>query len=114
VKLIHNNQTIKRKNNDFCWATEYPLHCKDIDGCIIELSGRYPSEGRVFNEKCKELFFVLDGKGKLSIEGKDISIKKGDLALIEVGEKYYWEGKLKMFVTCSPAWYPEQHKTIGL
>jgi hypothetical protein len=36
----------------------------------------------------------------------------GDLVLIEPGEKYFWEGNMDLFIPCSPAWYPEQHKLI--
>jgi len=32
--------------------------------------------------------------------------------LIEPGEKYYWEGKMTMFMPCVPAWYAEQHKEV--
>jgi len=28
------------------------------------------------------------------------------------GEKYFWEGEMEMFMPCTPAWYPEQHKEI--
>jgi mannose-6-phosphate isomerase-like protein (cupin superfamily) len=110
MKVTYKNQTSKFKNNEACLVTSYPFGNKDIDGCIIKLDGRYPSTGRVFNEKCKELFFIIDGSGKLVIENKEITLSKEDLVLVEIGEKYYWKGKIKMFVSCNPAWYPEQHK----
>jgi mannose-6-phosphate isomerase-like protein (cupin superfamily) len=110
MKIAYKNQTSKFENNKDCSVTNYPLGNKDIDGCIIELDGRYPSVGRVFNEKCKELFFIINGSGKLIIENKEIILNKEDLILVEAGEKYYWKGKMKMFVSCKPSWYPEQHK----
>jgi mannose-6-phosphate isomerase-like protein (cupin superfamily) len=112
MKVIHKNQTAKIKNSDVCTAIEYPLGDKDINGAVIELSGRYPDEGRVVNLKCKELAYIIEGSGKVVIEGEKVELHNGDLVLIEPGEKYFWEGNLKMFVPCIPAWYPEQHKKV--
>jgi len=66
---------------------------KDIDMSDVEISGRYPDGGRVVNEVCKELIFVQNGSGKIVIEGEEISLEKGDQALINPGEKYFYDGK---------------------
>lgn len=112
MKVIHKNQTKTFKNSQVCTAIEYPLRDKDINGAVVELNGRYPNKGRVVNLKCKELAYVVKGEGKLVVEGKEIALQEGDLALIEPGEKYYWEGSMTMFMPCTPAWYPEQHKEV--
>jgi len=112
MKLIHKNQTKTFKNSENCTAIEYPLGDKDINGAVVELTGRYPNKGRVVNLKCKELAYVIKGSGKIVIEGKEINLKEGDLILIEPNEKYFWEGKLRIFTSCLPAWYPEQHKEV--
>ncbi len=110
MKIIHKNQVKRFQNSDVCLAIEYPLGDKDINGAVIELKGRYPDKGRVVNLKCKELSYIIEGSGKVVVEGKETELKEGDLVLIEPGEKYFWEGNLVMFVPCVPAWYPEQHK----
>lgn len=112
MKIIRKNQTKKFQNSNTCTAIEYPMEDKDINGAIIELSGRYPEKGRVVNMKCKEIAYVIEGSGKVVVEGEEITLNEGDLVLIEPEEKYFWEGNLKMFVPCTPAWYPEQHKEI--
>lgn len=112
MKIIHKNQTNVFKNSDRCIAIEYPLGDKDINGAVIELDGRYPDKGRVVNLECKELAYILEGSGKLIIEDEEIEFEKDDLILLEPGEKYFWEGKCKMFVPCIPAWWPEQHKEV--
>lgn len=112
MKLIRKNQTKIFKNSDKCIAIEYPLEDKDINGAVIELEGRYPEKGRVVNEECKEIAYILEGFGRLVIEGKEIEFNQSDLLLLEPGEKYYWEGNFKMFVPCVPAWWPEQHKEV--
>jgi len=112
MKVIHRNQTEEFKNSDVCIATEYPLGDRAINGAVIKLNGRYPDEGRVVNLKCKELAYIINGSGKIVVEDKEIKLGKGDLLLIEPGERYFWEGNLTMFVPCTPAWYPEQHKEV--
>lgn len=113
MKVIKKNQTKEFKNSDKCIAIEYPLGDKDINGAVIKLSGRYPDKGRVVNAKCKEMAYVIKGSGEIVVEGKRVKISQGDLVLIEPNEKYYWKGKLMLFVPCVPAWYPEQHKEVG-
>jgi len=110
MKIIHKNQSEKRKNSENCVAIEYPLGDKDINGTVIELTGREPDKGRMVNLKCKELAYVINGFGRVVIEGKEVSLKAGDLILIEPGEKFFWEGNLTMFMPCTPAWNPEQYK----
>jgi mannose-6-phosphate isomerase-like protein (cupin superfamily) len=112
MRVIHKNQTKTFKNSDKCIATEYPMGDKDINGAVIELSGRYPEKGRVVNLECKELAYILEGSGKLVIEGEEIQFTEGDLFLLEPKERYYWEGNFKMFTPCIPAWWPEQHKEV--
>ena len=93
-------------------AREYPEGDLDIWGAVIEINGRYPEKGRTVNLECKELVYFLEGEGKLVVEDKEIEVRKGDQVVIEPGEKFYWQGKLKMFMPCTPAWHPEQHKQV--
>ncbi len=112
MKIIHKNQTKEFKNSEACIATEYPMGDKDINGSVVVVNGRYPEKGRVTNEKCKELAYIIKGSGKIVVEGEVIKLNEEDLILLYPGEKYYWEGDMKMFVPCAPAWYMEQHKEV--
>jgi mannose-6-phosphate isomerase-like protein (cupin superfamily) len=112
MKVIYKNQTKIFKNSEVCTAIEYPMGDKDINGAVIELSGRYPDKGRTVNERCKEMAYVIKGLGKVVVEGKEVQLNEGDLVLIEPGEKFFWEGKMTLFMPCTPAWYPEQHKEV--
>ena len=112
MKIVYKNQTKKFQNSEVCAAFEYPMDDKDINGAVIELSGRYPGEGRIMNEICREMAYVIKGSGKIIIEGKEVELAEGDLALVEPGEKYFWDGNLILFIASNPAWYPEQHKLV--
>lgn len=112
MKLIQKQDAREIANSKTCVAYEYPLGDKDINGAVIVLSGRYPEKGRTVNQKCKELAYVIEGSGMVVIENKQLHVQMGDLVFIEANERYYWEGNMKLFIPCTPAWYPEQHKEV--
>ena len=112
MKVVRQREASPHQNNEFCTATAYPTGDKDISVALIELTGRYPSKGTVLNEKCKELAYVIKGSGKLIVENKEVLLGEGDLVWIEPGEKYFWDGHMTLLMSCTPAWYPEQHREI--
>ena len=109
MKLVKKSEAKEFKNSNFCVAYEYQVGDKAINAAVIKLSGRYPDTGRVVNNVCKELVYVIVGNGDLNVYNKLIKLEQGDQALIEVGEKYYFDGKMTFITSCSPAWYPKQH-----
>lgn len=91
---------------------EYNIEDKDINYCIADINGRSPQKGFVVNHKCKEMIHVLSGGGILFINGKTFHLKQDDVVLIQPEEKYYFEGKMRLGIPCTPAWFPEQHEEI--
>lgn len=112
MKITRLHETKTNHVTKSCIAIEYPSGDKEIWGAVIKIDGRYPEKGRTVNEKCKELVYFLEGKGKLVVEDKIYKVQKGDQIVIDPGERFCWEGKLVMFMPCAPAWYPKQHKTV--
>jgi len=112
MKVIYKNQTKEIKKGDNFVVTEYPLKDRSINAAVIKVNGRYPNKGRIVNLKCKELIYIIKGYGELFVEGKKFELKRGDMVLIDLGERYYWHGRIKAFVSDTPAWYPEQFKII--
>ena len=109
VSFSKSEKIVKEKNKIF----EYNLKDKDINFCFCFIKGRYPLSGFALNENCKELAYVVSGKGKIFVEDKCYNLKKGDVVLINNGEKFYWEGNLKLAMPCSPAWNSKQYKIIN-
>lgn len=110
MKISRNNQTKTHSNSKTCVVQEYALQDEHMDMAVATLSGRYPEEKRVVNQECRELAYVLEGDGKVVVEGETVALTTGDVILIEAGEKYYWEGHMKLVISCQPAWHPEQHQ----
>jgi len=101
----------------FCKSTakiyEYDLPDKDINWCLCDVDGRFPEKGWALNKVCKEMVFIIEGNGKLVVEGRgEVTFKKNDLVFVEPNVKYYWMAKARFGIACSPAWYPEQHETF--
>lgn len=91
---------------------EYHIEDKDINYCIVDISGRFPVKNWAVNRKCKEMAHVLSGSGILNVDGVIYNLKKDDVVLIDINEKYYWEGEMRLGIPCTPAWYPEQHEDV--
>lgn len=113
MKIVKKSQTNTFQNSEFCTAVEYPMGDPDINGAVIVLTGRYPETGKVVNTKCKELAYIIKGSGKLILDEQEVDVSEGDLVLVEANENYCWEGNMTMFVPCTPAWYPQQHKEVN-
>jgi mannose-6-phosphate isomerase-like protein (cupin superfamily) len=112
MKVAKASQAQEFKNSPACTAIEYPLGDNDINGAVIKLNGRYPENGYVTNEVCKEMAYVIEGNGVLVTDTDSQQLHQGDVLLLLPGETYYFEGQLTMFMPCTPAWYPAQHQHI--
>ena len=113
MQVLHKNESQKHANASTCIVHEYPLGDTAINGAVAELNGRYPEQERVTNTACKELAYVIKGSGKIIVEDKETVLNQGDMVLIQAGEKYYWKGQMTLFLSCTPAWYPEQQWIPG-
>ena len=113
MKIVKFEQAQQFSNSDKCLVYEYDLNDKDINCATAIINGRYPDTGYCYNEECKELIYVVKGKGTINIkDGETIKFKEKDVILMGKGEAYYWAGDCTIIMPCTPAWYPEQHKFI--
>lgn len=112
MKISFKQQATEKKNSETCSLTEYALNDEMLDVAIATLNGRYPVERRTVNEQCDELAYVFEGEGRIVINNEEYTLSTGDVVLIEAGEKYFWEGNMKLFLSCRPAWKKEQHKLV--
>jgi mannose-6-phosphate isomerase-like protein (cupin superfamily) len=112
MNIARKTQTKETNVGDTMAVFEYPVMDNTLHGAVVEFKGRYPEKGRAVNEKCYEVGYVIKGSGKLVIEGNEIEFSEGDQLLIKPGQRYYWQATATMFMPCTPAWYPEQHKEV--
>lgn len=112
MELVKKSQAKRFKSFLSTTIWEYQMKDDQLSGAVAQINGRYPKKGRVVNKESKELVFILEGKGRLVVEGKEIWFEKGDLLLILPGERYFWEGKMRIFMANTPKWRVEQHKFV--
>jgi mannose-6-phosphate isomerase-like protein (cupin superfamily) len=91
-------------------AHEYDTRSIDINIAEVELHGRYPQSGVVYNELSTELVYILDGRANLTCAKQTTQLERGDVALIDPGKCYSWDGVATLLISCAPTWTPEQHK----
>jgi mannose-6-phosphate isomerase-like protein (cupin superfamily) len=109
MKLSNRSKRKRIRNGKNCVVYEYPMKDKIINGAIAEISGRYPEKGHALNRACNELVYVLNGNGNAFVRNKEVKLKTGDMILIEKKEKFYWDGKMTLFMSCVPSWSPKQY-----
>lgn len=109
MKIALKHQAKEKANSPTCSVTEYELKDDMLDMAIATIAGRYPEQNRIVNQQCDELAYVFEGEGKIVVNHHEYRLSAGDVLIIEAGDKYFWEGKMKLFLSCRPAWKEEQH-----
>lgn len=100
------------QNSPNCHVLEYG-NSGSIDGADIEINGRYPETNFALNEESDMVIRVLSGMGKLATKRAEVMLSVGDVAFVEHGEAYYFEGnELQLFMACTPAWKPKQYSEV--
>ena len=101
--IIKKSERKKHANAPSCVAYEYEHGDEDIDIAFIEIRGKYPEKGSAMNKICKEMVFVVGGKGKIEIDEKSYSLNEGDTVLIQPNQKYFFEGNIDLIFSCHPS-----------
>ena len=91
---------------------EYDMDDPDLCGATARITGRYPARGYVVNRKCKELVYVLEGRGRLIRPDGETAFAKGDAILVDIDEKYALDGEMTLFMATSPTFDPAQHEEV--
>lgn len=113
MQICLKHQTIERKNSNFCVVTEHHLNDEQIDFAIVKVNGRYPDRAYAVNRKCKEVVYIQNGTGQVTVDGIEHKLNEGDVVLIEAGEKFFWEGNMNLHIACHPAFTVEQHELVN-
>lgn len=112
MEVIRAKDAHRIENGDTCVAHEYGIKDLELNIARIEIRGRFPKEGMMRNTLAKEIVYVEEGEGSVSINNVAQEIGKGDVILYEKGEEVFWEGTLTLITACTPAWTPDQHEIL--
>ena len=112
MKICKKEQSIERRNGNYCTVTELPIETPSLNMATAEISGRYPESGHAINHKVSEMVYIQEGSGSITVNDQLTAFKNGDVVLVEPGDKFFWNGKFKGIISCSPAFTIEQHEVI--
>ena len=76
MKIYSKSESIERKNSDACLVTEYPIDDEALDFAIVQITGKYPDKKFAINNVCKEIVYVHEGNGKVTVNGPEHLIEK--------------------------------------
>ena len=60
-----------------------------------------------YHRRITEIYFILEGKGYLDIDGEQVAVKPMTSILIKPGSRHRAVGKMRVAITAMPAFYPE-------
>ena len=113
MEIIRREESRRFEHGTACTAHEYATKETSLNIARIEVRGRFPSIGTMRNTKVKEIVYVEQGEGTVTINNVITSIQQGDVILYVENEEVFWEGELILIIACTPAWTPAQHEMIG-
>jgi|SRR3989338_3188938 len=107
--LVKKKDSVKEIGTKECSVWDYRLPEKDLGISVQKITSRFPKTGWSRNSVCKEVCFILSGSGIVCVENKAHKVSRGDVVVINPGEKSYAKAKsMEILVVTSPDWYPDQ------
>lgn len=111
--VIKKAQSVLEVNSHVAKIFDYQLSSDDVGFSYQELHGRVPESGVGRNKQCDEWYFVIDGSGEVSIDGKAEVIEKGDLVIITKKSKSFLvANNMKILTITKPNWRDDQYEEL--
>ncbi|WP_457614099.1 cupin domain-containing protein [Methanopyrus sp.] len=73
---------------------------------VAEVSVRGEGEEH-YHRRTFEVYYVIDGRGKVVLNGRPVDIRRGDVVAIEPGTRHKVIGNLKILAVCIPPFDPD-------
>lgn len=109
MEIIRYSDRLTHSAHENSLVDEYIMQNKDIDVCVVSVSGRTPSHGQMVNREYTCVCYCVDGSGTVCGQ----SITKGDAFNILAGEKYWFDGIFKFVMSGTPAFDSDQNDLVG-
>jgi|GEM_PF-3483576 len=113
--VIHKAEAEKKTINQTTVEEYFTTQAPQLGLAVAEIDGFYPAADKwARNKSVEEMYFVVSGKGKVTLEGKGtFEIGTNDGVWMPKGVKYRVEGhKLRIVIPTGPTWTKEQHEWL--
>ena len=115
VFFIKKTEAHKSSEHDVSQFTEYPFNWEQFSTGVSEIHGRYPEHGFDVDTEVTASWYVASGEGQICLDEQTFTVSAGDMLYVPQNTKFWIEGEaLKLVVTSSPPWTPEQHKHLDV
>ena len=88
----------------------------EINYSLAQFSLDIGKRTKLHKIKSSEIYYILDGKGKLKIDNQDYELKKDDSAYVPPNSEQFVENigskKLRFLCIVQPAWKPEDDEIL--
>lgn len=102
IKLIKNNEAIPRKISDSYEIKNFVT--KDFSNKVsLAVSNAKEHFETTKNKKSDRIYYVLEGKLKISFEGTELIAYAGDVIFIPANTEYKFKGTFRTILVNSPA-----------
>lgn len=108
MEIVKYSNRIIHTAHENSLVDEYMMQNKDIDVCIVTVSGRTPTHGQMINREYTCVCYCINGTGTVCGQ----SVTKGDAFNILSGEKYWFDGNFKFVMCGTPAFNPNQNYLV--
>src|SRR6476659_8601326 len=100
------NYMMRHKNEVTPWAETCgqirPL-IEEKDGAAAEVHHLEITDAKLhYHKRTDEIYYVLEGNGKMVLDGQEIDLQKDVVVYVPRGVKHRAWGKLKVLVVCIP------------
>lgn len=92
------------------WIYSSKKDCEQGNIVYQEVDGGHYEE--FINYKSAFIYYILKGRGKFIIEGKEYLVRGSDVIIIPPGKRFYYLGKMKQVLVVIPAWEESSEKII--
>lgn len=111
--VIRKSQASPIRANERSTIWDYPTPTEETGISYQNLNGRLPEKGLYKNTKCREIFFIVSGTARLTIDGVSEKVGEGDIVILEPGQSHYGEYENVSMITIStPNWTEEQCEIV--
>ena len=79
------------------------LLIEESDGAAGEVCEVHITDAKLhYHERTDEFYYVIDGQGRMQLDGEEIELHQGVVVYVPRGVKHKAWGKLKVLIVCVP------------
>ena len=91
---------------------KYPTPTKDYDIARMEVRGRFPKNGYIFNNVCDFFIYVLVGTGTVYAGDETFQVEPKDVVFVPAKNKYAVDGAFEYITVDVPEWNADQAEEV--